>query len=154
MAEKKLFNQVADALRVKHYSYRTEQTYVDWIRRYILFHNKRHPSEMGETEVQAFIIYLATERNLSASSQNQALSAILFLYRHILQRELAFPPEIIRAKKAGHLPTVLSNRKHWRSSAICRVQPNLWPNFSTAVACGSWNVCACASRILISIITN
>jgi site-specific recombinase XerD len=111
MAEKKLLDQVADALRVKHYSYRTEQTYVDWIRRHILFHNKRHPSEMGETEVQAFIIYLATERNLSASSQNQALSAILFFYRHILQRELAFPPEIIRAKKAGHLPTVLSKHE-------------------------------------------
>jgi integron integrase len=111
LAEKKLLDQVADALRVKHYSYRTEQTYVDWIRRYILFHNKRHPSEMGETEVQAFIIYLATERNLSASSQNQALSAILFLYRHILQRELAFPHDIIRAEKAGHLPTVLSKQE-------------------------------------------
>jgi site-specific recombinase XerD len=111
MAEKKLLDQVADALLVKHYSYRTEQTYVDWIRRYILFHNKRHPSEMGETEVQAFIIDLATERTLSASSQNQALSAILFLYRHILQRELAFPHDIIRAKKAGHLPTVLSKQE-------------------------------------------
>ena len=111
MAEKKLLDQVSDALRVKHYSYRTEQTYMDWIRRYILFHNKRHPREMGETEIQAFITYLATERNLSASSQNQALSAILFLYRHVLCRELALPPEIIRAKKAGHLPTVLSKQE-------------------------------------------
>ncbi|KAF0106959.1 MAG: putative transposase [Anaerolineaceae bacterium] len=111
MAEKKLLDQVSDVLRVKHYSYRTEQTYVDWIRRFILFHNKRHPREMGETEVQAFITYLATARNLSASSQNQALSAILFLYRHILQRELALPPEIIRAKKAGRLPTVLSKQE-------------------------------------------
>jgi integron integrase len=111
MAEKKLLDQVADALHVKHYSYRTEQTYVDWIRRYILFHNKRHPREMGETEVQAFITYLATERNLSASSQNQALSAIMFLYRHVLGRELALPPEIIRAKKASHLPTVLSKQE-------------------------------------------
>jgi site-specific recombinase XerD len=111
MAEKKLFDQVADALHVKHYSCRTEQTYVDWIRRYILFHNKRHPREMGETEVQVFITYLATERNLSVSSQNQALSAIMFLYRHVLGRELALPPEIIRAKKASHLPTVLSKQE-------------------------------------------
>ncbi len=111
MAEKKLLDQVVDALRVKHYSYRTEQTYVDWIRRYILFHNKRHPRDMGETEVQAFITYLATERNLSASSQNQALSAVIFLYRHVLGRELALPPEIIRAKKAGRLPTVLSKQE-------------------------------------------
>ncbi len=111
MAEKKLLDQVSDVLRVKHYSYRTEQTYVDWIRRYILFHNKRHPRDMGEAEIQAFITHLATERNLSASSQNQALSAIIFLYRNVLGRELALPPEIIRAKKAGRLPTVLSKQE-------------------------------------------
>jgi integron integrase len=111
MAEKKLLDQVADALRVKHYSYRTEQSYVDWIRRFILFHKKRHPREMGEAEVQEFITYLATQRNLAASSQNQALSAILFLYRQVLQRELAIPPGTIRAKKAGRLPTVLSHQE-------------------------------------------
>jgi len=111
MAEKKLLDKVRDAIRVKHYSYRTEQTYVDWNRRYILFHNKRHPRDMGEAEIQAFITYLATERNLSASSQNQALSAVIFLYRHVLGRELALPPEIIRAKKAGRLPTVLSKQE-------------------------------------------
>jgi site-specific recombinase XerD len=111
MAEKKLLDQVADALRVKHYSYRTEQSYLDWIRRYILFHNKRHPREMGETEIRTFITYLAIERHLSASSQNQALSAIMFLYRHVLGRELALPPDIIRAKKASHLPIVLSKQE-------------------------------------------
>lgn len=110
MAEKKLLDQVRDAIRFKHYSYRTEQTYVDWNRRYILFHNKRHPRDMGEAEIQAFITYLATERNYSASSQNQALSAVIFLYRHVLGRELALPPEFIRAKKAGRLPTVLSKQ--------------------------------------------
>jgi hypothetical protein len=103
MSEKKLLDQVADALRVKHYSYRTEQTYVDWIRRYILFHNKRHPREMSETEIRTFITYLATERHLSAASQFQALSAIMFLYRHVLGRELALPPEIIRAKEVNRL---------------------------------------------------
>jgi hypothetical protein len=103
LTEKKLLDQVADALRVKHYSYRTEQTYVDWIRRNILFHNKRHPREMSETEIRTFITYLATERHLSAASQFQALSAIMFLYRHVLGRELALPPEIIRAKEVNRL---------------------------------------------------
>lgn len=108
---KKLLDQVRDAIRIKHYSYRTEQSYVDWVRRYILFHQKRHPAEMSEAEVQAFITHLAVERNVSASTQNQALSAILFLYRHVLSRELALPSNLIRAKKSSHLPTVLSKQE-------------------------------------------
>jgi integron integrase len=108
MAEKKLLDQMRDALRTLHYSYRTEQTYIDWARRYILFHNKRHPCEMAEPEVQAYIAHLATQQKLAASSQNQALSAIIFLYRHVIKRELNFPPNTIRASKAKHLPTVLS----------------------------------------------
>ena len=108
MAEKKLLDQMRDALRTIHYSYRTEQTYVEWARRFIIFHNKRHPNQMGEAEVQAYITHLATQQNLAASSQNQALSAIIFLYRHVLKRELNFPPNTIRATKAKRLPTVLS----------------------------------------------
>jgi integron integrase len=108
---KKLLDQVGDAIRVKHYSRRTEQTYVEWIRRYILFHNKRHPKDMGVEEIQAFISHLATERALSASSQNQALSAILFLYRHVLQKEIEFPTDIIRAEKSRTLPTVLTHQE-------------------------------------------
>ncbi len=100
-----------DAIRVKHYSYKTEQSYIAWARRFILFHHKRHPAEMGETEVQAFINYLATERTVSASTQNQALSAILFLYRQVLSRELALPDSLIRAKKASRLPPVLSRQE-------------------------------------------
>lgn len=107
MAEKKLLDQVANALRVKHYSHHTEQTYVDLIRRYIRFHKKRHPREMSESEVQAFIVYLVTERNLSASSQNQALSAVLFLYRHVLGCKLSLPPETIHTKKSSHQPDVM-----------------------------------------------
>jgi site-specific recombinase XerD len=76
---KKLLDQMCAAIRLKHYSYRTEESYVDWARRFILFHNKRHPKDMGAEEIQAFISHLATERHLAASSQNQALSAILFL---------------------------------------------------------------------------
>ncbi len=109
--KKKLLEQVSDAIRVKHYSHRTEQTYVEWIRRYILFHHKRHPKDMGVEEIQVFISHLATERHLSASSQNQALSAILFLYRHILQKEIEFPTDIIRAEKSKTLPTVLTQQE-------------------------------------------
>jgi integron integrase len=105
----KLLDQVSDALRLKHYSYRTEQTYKDWIKRYILFHGKRHPKDMGVQEIQAFLTHLAVEKNVSASTQNQALSAILFLYRHILHQEIQFPTDIVRAEKSRTLPTVLTH---------------------------------------------
>jgi integron integrase len=108
---KKLLEQVSDAIRIKHYSQRTEQTYKDWIVRYILFHNKRHPKDMGAEEIQAFISHLATERHLAASSQNQALSALLFLYRHVLQKEIDLPPDLIRAEKSKTLPTVLTHQE-------------------------------------------
>jgi integron integrase len=101
-------DQVSDAIRTKHYSGRTEQTYKDWIKRYILFHNKRHPKDMGAAEIQAFITHLATEKNVAASTQNQALSAILFLYRQVLQTEIDPPSDIIRAQKSKTLPVVLT----------------------------------------------
>lgn len=106
---KKLLDQVRDAFRLKHYSYRTEQAYTDWIKRYILFHQKRHPKEMGAAEILAFLTHLAVERNLSASTQNQALSALLFLYRHVLNIEIEFPTDIIRGEKSKTLPTVLTH---------------------------------------------
>ena len=77
-----------DAIRVKHYARNTEQVYVYWIKKYILFHNKRHPKELGTGEVQAFLTHLALEEHISASTQNQALSALLFLYRNVLSQEL------------------------------------------------------------------
>jgi site-specific recombinase XerD len=86
---KKLLEQVSEVLRTKHYSLRTEESYINWIRRYILFHNKRHPIEMGATEVEAFLTHLAVVGNVAASTQNQALSALLFLYRHVLKQPLA-----------------------------------------------------------------
>ena len=104
----KLLDQVRDTLRARHYSYRTEQTCLDWIRQFILFHGTRHPLEMGAPEVQAFVTHLATDRNVAASTQNQALSAVLFLYRQVLQRELDIPASGLRARKSGRLPTVLS----------------------------------------------
>ena len=80
----KLLDQVRHAIRVRHYSRRTEQAYVDWIRRYIFFHNKKHPSAMGADEIAAFLSWLAVERRVSASTQSQALSALVFLYREVL----------------------------------------------------------------------
>ncbi len=110
MAErpKKLLEQVSDAIRRKHYAYRTEQSYSDWIKRYILFHKKRHPNEMGSAEIEAFLTHLAVKGKVAASTQNQALSALLFLYREVLHKELAQPIDALRAKPSQHLPTVLS----------------------------------------------
>jgi integrase len=104
---KKLLDQVRDAIRLKHYSYRTEQTYVGWIRRYILFHDKRHPKDMGAAEVEAFLTHLAVDGNVAASTQNQALCAILFLYNNVLNQELG-KLDAVRAKRSKYLPTVLT----------------------------------------------
>jgi integron integrase len=107
---KKLLDQMRDVLRSRHYSYRTEETYLDWVRRYILFHKKRHPLEMGAPEIQAFLLHLASERSVAASTQNQALSAILFLYREVLQKEIE-PILLSAAKRPERLPTVLSREE-------------------------------------------
>jgi integron integrase len=98
-------------IRTMHYSIRTEDAYVDWARRYILFHGKRHPRSMGASEVGAFLTHLATERQVSASTQNQAKSAILFLYKHVLQVELPWLDEVVSAKRGDRLPVVLTARE-------------------------------------------
>ncbi|MGA7615798.1 MAG: integron integrase [Thermoanaerobaculia bacterium] len=103
----KLLDQVRDTIRAKHYSSRTEETYLQWIRRFILFHNKRHPSSMGSEEINRYLTHLAVDGHVSSSTQNQALSAILFLYREVLKEELQ-PLEVIRAKKPKRLPVVLT----------------------------------------------
>ncbi|MCE9646739.1 MAG: integron integrase [Chloroflexi bacterium] len=106
---RKLLDIFRDALRVKHYSPRTEDTYIDWAREYILFHNKRHPSEMGVPEINQFLAHLASERRVSASTQNQAMSAILFLYRHVLQIQLDESALAeFRPHRSKVVPTVLS----------------------------------------------
>jgi integron integrase len=104
----KLLDQVRQRIRAKHQSVRTERAYVFWIKRFILFHNKRHPAEMGKAEVEAFLSYLATDRNVSASTQNQALAALLLLYREILQLELLWLDDVVRAKRFRRLPIVLT----------------------------------------------
>jgi integron integrase len=104
----RLLDRVRNAIRARHYSLRTEETYVAWIRRFILFHGKRHPTEMREKEINAFVTSLAVEGPVSASRQTQALSAILFLYRHVLHIELPDLHTVIRARKPVWLPTVLT----------------------------------------------
>ena len=105
---KKLLDQLSDTLRAKHYSYRTEEAYLDWVRRYILYHNKQHPAKMGADEIRAFLVHLAVERRVAASTQNQALSAILFLYREVLHQEIE-PILLTSAKRPERLPTVLTH---------------------------------------------
>ncbi len=107
----KLLDRVRAAIRTRHYSRRTEEAYVLWIRRFILHHGKRHPLEMGEVEVSAFLTSLAVRQHVSASTQNQALSAILFLYKDVLNRPLAWLDGIVRAKRTARMPVVLSREE-------------------------------------------
>ena len=105
---RKLLDQVRESMRLKHYALSTEEAYVSWIKRFILFHHKRHPKDMGVLEIEAFLTYLATDQHVAASTQNQALNALLFLYRRVLQLNLDNSIEAIRAKRSTYLPTVLT----------------------------------------------
>ncbi|MCU7933196.1 MAG: integron integrase [Candidatus Thiodiazotropha sp. (ex Codakia rugifera)] len=107
----RLLDQVRDRCRVKHYSIPTEKRYVDWIRRFILFHNKRHPSDMAGSEVEAFLTHLAVVGKVAPSTQNQALAAILFLYRDVLGIELPWLDGVTRAKKQPRLPVVMTHEE-------------------------------------------
>ena len=104
----KLLDRVREANRLRHGSRSTEKSYVGWIRRYILFHGKRHPAEMGAPEVSRFLSSLAVEGRVAASTQNQALSELLFLYRHVLHQDLPWLDDVVRARRPKHLPVVLS----------------------------------------------
>jgi len=99
---------MSDAIRSRHYSLRTEQSYTQWVRRFILFHNKRHPGNMGEKEISSFLTDLAVNRKVAASTQNQALSALLFLYKHVLDQKLDWLEDVVRAKRPRRLPVVLT----------------------------------------------
>ena len=108
---RKPLDQLCEALRSRHYSRRTEQTYCLWVRRFIYFHRLRHPAEMAEREINVFLAHLAIEDKVSASTQNQALSALLFLYRHVLAREIGDLGEVIRARKPKRLPVVMTREE-------------------------------------------
>ena len=105
---KKLLDHVRDRLRLKHYSIRTERTYCEWIERFIRFHGIRHPGDMGEPEVAAFLTSLARDGHVAASTQNQALSALLFLYKEVLKQEIGWLQGVERAKRPPKLPVVLT----------------------------------------------
>jgi integron integrase len=104
----RLLDQMREAIRTRHYSYRTEAQYLGWARRFIRFHRMQHPSGLGKIEVEAFLTHLAVDRQVAASTQNQALSAILFLYRDVLERPLPWLGDVVRAKRPAYLPLVLS----------------------------------------------
>lgn len=106
--EQRLLDRVREAIRLRHYSYRTEQQYVGWIRRYILFHCRRHPRDLGGPHVEAFLSHLASQRQVAAATQSQALAALLFLYKRVLNVDLPWLGEVVRASRPKRLPTILS----------------------------------------------
>ena len=124
----RLLDRVREAIRARHYSRRTEKAYVHWIKRYIFFHGKRHPAEMGAAEVTAFLTSLAVHDKVAASTQNQALSALLFLYREVLGVDLPWLDDVVRAKRPQHLPVVLTRDEvravlqHFNGSVNKRLQ--------------------------------
>jgi integrase len=111
VTQPKLLDQYRERLRIKHYSLRTEQAYLHWVRRFIYFHSKRHPAGLGGPEVERFLSHLATEGRVSASTQNQALAALLFLYREVLGKELPWMDGVVRAKRPARVPVVLSENE-------------------------------------------
>ena len=104
----KLLEQVSDKIRLRHYSYRTEKTYKHWIKQYILFHNKTHPEKLNGDALNAYLTYLAKEKHVSASTQNLARNAVLFLYRHVINKDLGDSKNFVIAKRSRKVPTVFS----------------------------------------------
>jgi integron integrase len=122
---KKLMDQVRDVLRLKHYSLRTERSYCDWIERFIRFHHLRHPKEMGEVEVSSFLTQLARDGRVAAATQNQALSALLFLYKHVLKQEIGWLDNVERVKRPARFPTVLTRDEVHKIFAHLHGMPRL-----------------------------
>jgi len=120
----RLLDRARRAIRARHYSHSTESAYIQWMRRFILFHQKRHPAEMAEPEINAFLTYLAVKKNVSASTQNQALSALLFLYRHVLGREIGDLGNVIRARKPKRLPVVMTREEV--KAVLSHLQGDKW----------------------------
>lgn len=120
----RLLDQLRDQIRLKHYSIRTEQVYCEWVKQFIRFNNYRHPEEMGAAEVEAFLSDLAVRRNVAASTQNQALAALLFLYKQVLKLDLPWLGEVVRAKKPVRLPVVLTVSEV--QQVLAQLQGELW----------------------------
>lgn len=120
----KLLDHARDLMRTRHLSLRTEEAYLAWIKQYILFHHKQHPAKLGAKDVRSFLSYLAVERHVSASTQNQALSAILFLYREVLEQEIDWITDAIRAQKPKRLPIVFTKQE--AQAVLVRLSDTPW----------------------------
>lgn len=120
-----LLTRVRQTIRLKHLSLRTEEAYLHWIKEYILFHKKRHPQEMGEEEIRLFLSHLAQHKSVSSSTQNQALNAIIFLYNHVLQKNLGDFGPIVRAHRSKRLPVVFSSGEIQKILAAMEGVPKL-----------------------------
>jgi site-specific recombinase XerD len=141
----KLLDQVRERIRVMRYSYRTEQSYVQWIKRFIFFHNKKHPKDMGKEEVSAFLTHLAVDRRVSASTQNQALAALLFLYREVLETDIGWIDNVVRAKKPHRLPVVLT-REEVRA-VFAKLDPTFWKTATTSAPSKNCSVTKMSARL-------
>jgi len=130
----RLLDAVREVMRVHHYSISTEKSYIQWIKRYIYFHNKRHPKEMGGDEITAYLTHLAVVRNVSASTQNQALNALLFLYKRVLKTELPWMENVVRAKRPKRLPVVFTRQEV--KSVLAQFEGTRWLIFSLMYGCG------------------
>lgn len=142
----KLLDQVRCHIRTLHYSIRTEQAYVDWIRRFILFHNKRHPAGMGKSELEAFLTHLAVDRHVSASTQSQARAALLFLYQKVLKQDVEWLKDVVAAKQAQHMPTVLTIDEV--RALLTRLEGEAWLIASLLYGSGLRILEACRLRVL------
>jgi len=142
----KLLDQVRALIRTLHYSIRTENAYAEWTRRYILFHHKRHPAEMGKEEIEAFLTHLAVDRKVAASTQSQAKAALLFLYQRVLKLEVDWLKDVVAAKQPQRLPTVLTIDEV--NSLLCRMEHETWLVASLLYGSGLRLLEACRLRVL------
>ncbi len=146
----KLLDRLREALRSRHYSRGTEQAYCHWVKRFIFFHNVQHPADMAELEINAFLTHLAVKEKVSASTQNQALSALLFLYRYVLDREIGNLGDVIRARKPKRLPVVMTREEARAVLSHLEGDRRLMAMLMYGAGLPSWNAFAYGSRISIS----
>ena len=124
MTQSKLLNRLTDVIRTKHYSIRTEQAYLKWVKKFILFHHKKHPTLLREKDINDYLTHLALKQRVAASTQNQALSAILFLYKEVLHQDIGLPENIIKAKQSVKIPVVLSRQEV--SALLLQLEGTKW----------------------------
>lgn len=149
-APPRLLHQLRDRIRFRHYSRHTEDAYVHWVRRYVLFHGKRHPRDLSAEHVTAFLSALANDRKVSPATQNQALAALLFLYKDVLGIELPWMSGIARAKRPRRIPVVLTREEAQLLLAQMSGTHGLMARLLYGTGCGSWSACSFASRTWIS----